>query len=330
MSKFTQIAETSHRLSLAAMEEASRTGHRTADIDHLLLALTITDQPAGQVLRSLGITLHAARGAIEDQHGEQLAALGVRARPPQSGPIAFHESGGYEWDDRALAIIQRAGGRGRRGDAGAVLRELLAEPSGLIENVLRRLNTSTTEVLEHLDAADRIPEHPASQGSHHALSKRTEAFVPAAPHEVWALISDPGRLPEWDVSIGTVEGAATQPRQPGSDWVAHFPTHRPDGKPLEVKPAMRRRRVHIDSYDPEIRVVWRVTYPDMDRANARVTDLALAPAAGGTQVTISCSWDRHPDRRRQRLLSWCMRPLTRFILWIQVAQIGSAIGRVFR
>lgn len=330
MSKFTQIAETSHRLSLAAMEEASRTGHRTADIDHLLLALTITDQPAGQVLRSLGVTLQAAREAIEDQHAEQLASLGITASPPQSGPIAFHESGGYEWGDRALAIIQRAGGRRRRGDAGAVLRELLAEPTGLIGEVLQRVGTSTNEILEHLDTAERIPEHTDTRSPRDPLSKQTEAFTPAPPHEVWALLSDPGRLPEWDLSIGSVEGDTNLPRLPGTSWVAHSPTHHPDGKPLKVKPALRRSEAQIDACDPEVRIVWRVTSPDMDRTNARVTDLTLAPAAGGTQVTISFSWDRHPDRRRRRFLSWCMRPLTRVVMGIQVAQIGSAIGRVFR
>lgn len=38
MSKFTDAAVTSHTLSVTAMEEASRLGQRTADIDHMFLA----------------------------------------------------------------------------------------------------------------------------------------------------------------------------------------------------------------------------------------------------------------------------------------------------
>ncbi len=51
MSKFTTSLATSHNLSLAAMEEASRVGQRTADIDHLFLALVMNKDVAGQVLR---------------------------------------------------------------------------------------------------------------------------------------------------------------------------------------------------------------------------------------------------------------------------------------
>ena len=77
MSKLTTTAATAHTLSLTAMEEASRLGQRTADIDHLFLALVVSEQRAGQVLRSLGITLDSAREAVVTQHAEQLASLGI-------------------------------------------------------------------------------------------------------------------------------------------------------------------------------------------------------------------------------------------------------------
>ena len=188
MSKFSDVADTSHQLSLAAMEEASRTGHRTADIEHLLLALTLTDQPGGQVLRGFGVTIETTRHAIAQQHAEQLASLGVTAHPSADGPIVFHETGGYEWSDRALAIIQRSAGRGRRGDAVAVLRELVAEPSGLIGDLLRRMDTPPEELLERLDAADRIPARPTTDRPRRPLSRRSEAFVPASLDEVWAQV----------------------------------------------------------------------------------------------------------------------------------------------
>lgn len=330
MSKFTDIADTSHQLSLTAMEEASRTGHRTADFEHLLLALTLTDQPAGQVLRSLGVTIERTRHAIAQQHVEQLASLGVLGRASEPGPIVFHETGGYEWSDRALAIIQRAGGRGRRGDAVAVLRELVAEPSGCIGDLLGRMDVAPAELLERLDTADRIPEHPNADRPSRPLSRRSETFVPAPLDEVWALLSDPRRIPEWDQSVGSVEAELSEPPRVGDAWIAHAQTHYADGRPLRMAPELRRRLVQLDALETETRVSWRTTFPDRERANARVVDLALAPAAHGTQVTISMAWDRHPARRPLPLVGWGMRPLTRLALWLQASQIGGGISRVFR
>ncbi|NNV08857.1 Clp protease, partial [Geobacillus sp. MMMUD3] len=95
MSRFTDSASTSYSLSITAMEEASRVGQREADIDHLFLALTVSEQTAGQVLRSLGITIDDAREAVAAQHAEQLAGLGIRMDPPEPGRIVFHETEGY-------------------------------------------------------------------------------------------------------------------------------------------------------------------------------------------------------------------------------------------
>ncbi|KAA9394526.1 hypothetical protein FCK90_06830 [Kocuria coralli] len=64
MSKLVRIARTSQELSLAAMEEASRQGRREADLEHLFIALVLTDQPAGRILRGLGITLDDARRGV--------------------------------------------------------------------------------------------------------------------------------------------------------------------------------------------------------------------------------------------------------------------------
>ena len=112
MSKFTRAASTSHTLSLAAMEEASRLGQRTADIDHLFLALALSEQAAGQVLRSFGITLDSAREAVAAQHTAQLASLGVETVVPEPGSIVFHKTGGYEWSPR---LSSSSSGQAREG-----------------------------------------------------------------------------------------------------------------------------------------------------------------------------------------------------------------------
>ena len=96
MSKFVQAAQTSQVLSLTALEEASRQGLREADIEHLFLALVLSDQVAGRVLREMGIGIDDARRAVREQHDAQLASLGVRAVLPDPGRIVFHETDGYE------------------------------------------------------------------------------------------------------------------------------------------------------------------------------------------------------------------------------------------
>src|SRR5690606_41760640 len=92
MSRFLSMAATMQTLSLAAMEEASREGRREADIEHLLLALTLNEQTAGQVLRRKGVTLEAVRTAVAAQHARQLSSLGVTTDAGQPGRIGFHET----------------------------------------------------------------------------------------------------------------------------------------------------------------------------------------------------------------------------------------------
>lgn len=331
MSKFTDMADTSHRLSLTAMEEASRYGQRTADIDHMLLALTVNEQVAGQVLRSLGITLEAAREAVEEQHAAQLASLGVTATAPEPGPIVFHETGGYEWGDRSLAVIKRASERDKRGDAAAVLRELVAEPSGLIDGLLHRLGSSPEVVLARLEEAERIPTHSPSRTTGATLTGSTEAFVPAPVSEVWALSADPSRIPEWDQMLGSIETTGTLTEMHAGDrWEGRARTERPDGKPTAIKPELRRQSIELRALEPQSLVEWQVSSPDAKLANARVTRIELTSAAGGTQLAITYGWERHPDRQPSPLFGFLMRPLTRFVIWMQLSQINAGISRVFR
>lgn len=343
MSKFTEMAATSHALSLAAMEEASRYGQRTTDIDHLLLALTVNEQTAGQVLRSLGITLAAARDAVTAQHNAQLASLGVEATMPEPGRIAFNETGGYEWSERSLQILKRSTERGRTGHdvafarssspAARVLRELVTEPSGVIEDLLGRLGSSPEAVLERLDEAEGIPAH-ASRSTNDSLTGVSQAFVPAAMTDVWQLLADPARISEWDPWVGVVElDESAAPPAPGVCWTALAPTAGPDGKAVRIKPKWRRQRVELLALQPESVIAWRTTFPDADRANSRDVRIELSPAAGGTTLHITLAFVRHPGRPRSlpgRLLKPALGPFYRWTLWLQLSQIGGAIGRVFR
>lgn len=360
MSRVTRSAATSYALSLAAMEETSRVGLRQADLEHLFLALSISEEPAGQVLRAEGVTLRAAREAIAEHHTEHLRALGVDHEPPAPGPIVFHQTGGYEWSERAQRVFSLANKHGS-GDAGAVLRELLAEPSGLAAELLARLGTSAAAVTERLEVAERIPtfgSHRAQAGpgaerpgvaaerevtspgaspARNQLMRTGTAFVPAPVAEVWELLIAAERMPEWDAIVGEVELPAElrglHPKL-GDAWAATARSETPDGKPMRVRPERRSLLVELTQLDEHLRIEWRMSFPDEPSANTRVIALSLAPAAGGTQLGMTFGWQPTADRpaagplrRAQRVL---LRPALRFVLWLQVAQLGSGISRVFR
>lgn len=331
MSTFTRRAATAQTLSVNAMEEASRTGQREADIDHMFIALVINEQVAGQVLRGLGITLDTARQAVAAQHAAQLESLGITARLPDAGRISFHETGGYEWSNRAAEVIKRANDRGKDGDAAAVLRDLLAEPSGLIVDVLGRLRTSPEEVSARLDEAERMPTGPVSSAVVRPLSGSAEAFVAAPVEDVWRLLGDPARMSEWDPAVGGVAIRMEEDYSvPGTAWDATARSHRPDGKSLRVKPERQRQHVTLLVAEENSRIAWRFTYPDAPRANARQVEIALEHTTGGTRLSMTLTWERDPSRRDRPVLGRLLRPVQRFGIWTQLTGIGNGISRVFR
>ena len=99
----------------------------------------------------MGISLDAARQAVEEQREAQLDSLGIDTSFPEAGRIVFHETDGYEWSPRALDLITKSSGKNKAGDAATVLRGLVAEPSGLISEILDRLGTTSDALLKQLD-----------------------------------------------------------------------------------------------------------------------------------------------------------------------------------
>ena len=329
MNKLVRAAQTSQSLSLAAMEEASRLGLREADIDHLFLALVINDQSAGRALRELGIDIDSARLAVEEQRDAQLTSLGIEATFPEAGRIVFHETDGYEWTRRARDLIAKSSGKGKPGDAAAVLRELVAEPSGLITGILGRLGTTPDVLIERLDRADSLSTKsmPAATKVKGRTTGATETFVSAPLDEVWAFLTDPARIPEWEPSIGTLDQTG-QEATPGTVWEDTAPAIYPDGKPVKIKPQFRRRSVEPIAIHQPDRIAWSFGYPDVAQSNSVLTEFALVNAPGGTQVRISRSWSRR--RGWRGLVAWPLRPIQKFLVWITLFQTGSAISRAFR
>lgn len=327
MSKFTRVAQTSQSLSLAAMEEASRSGLRQADIEHLFLALVIDDQSAGRSLREAGISLDAARRAVEEQHAAQVASLGIQASFPEPGRIVFHETDGYEWAPRAAELLTQSASKGKAGDTAAVLRELLSEPSGLIGDILTRLQTTPAEVLGILSRASEPVAAAKVTPQKGAITGLREVFVPAPAEDVWVLVSDPARVPEWEISTGSID-REEQDAAVGARWTGRAPQTRPDGKPLRIKPRYRRREIELVYLEPATAVTWQLTYPDSPASAGIRHAFALEEVAGGTQVRIRTTWKR--ARTWRRIVTWPLRPLMRFVVWLSLFQMGSAISRAFR
>lgn len=336
MSKFARAAATSQTLSLAAMEEASRMGQREPDVEHLLLALTLSEQTAGQVLRSHGVTLEATRQAIAEQRSLALQSIGIDLPAPDGGRITFHETNGYEWSKRAFDIITRASKGKNDGDAAAVLAELLTEPSGLIEELLQRLGTSPAALINQLADAEEsnAAATPSTSPTPIAVppdSKHgsTEVFVPAPIEKVWALLVNPQRMPEWEpLTGGIIAPGITGDAMVGASWLTIPPTEWPDGKTVRGRRGSERRRVELVSVAPESSISWRFTYPNLGRSNSYQLYIALSATTEGTRLGITLAWQRSRDWRRA--VGFMLTPLQRFAIWMQLRQFAGGISRAFR
>jgi uncharacterized protein YndB with AHSA1/START domain len=104
---------------------------------------------------------------------------------------------------------------------------------------------------------------------------KRETLVPAPPEEVWRLVSDPARLPQWWPGVTRVEDASS------AAWTTVLSS--PQGKSVRVD----YTRLEIE---PERRLLWRqeVEESPFERIlAAAATEIALAPDEGGTRVTIA-------------------------------------------
>ena len=97
----------------------------------------------------------------------------------------------------------------------------------------------------------------------------------ATPEDVWGLVSDPARLPQWWPGVTRVEEASADA------WTTVLSSRK--GKSLRIDYS----RVEAD---PQRRVVWRqeVEESPFERILASATtEIALAEDADGTRVTVS-------------------------------------------
>jgi uncharacterized protein YndB with AHSA1/START domain len=103
---------------------------------------------------------------------------------------------------------------------------------------------------------------------------RRETVVPKGVEEVWELVSDPARLPDWWPGVTRVEDATAVA------WTTVLTS--PKGK------AVRADYTRVAATEPE-RLVWRqeLAATPFERILAEsTTSVELAPAEGGTRVQV--------------------------------------------
>jgi uncharacterized protein YndB with AHSA1/START domain len=121
---------------------------------------------------------------------------------------------------------------------------------------------------------------------------RRERTVPAGPAEVWAVVSDPSRLPEWWPGVARVEEATPEA------WTnvltsSKGKTVRADYTRLEAEELRRLLWRHEVEESPFERILARST-----------TEIVLEPADGRTRVGIAVS---HQPRGWARLSPFQLR-----------------------
>jgi uncharacterized protein YndB with AHSA1/START domain len=121
---------------------------------------------------------------------------------------------------------------------------------------------------------------------------RRDRTVPAAPAEVWGVVSDPARLPQWWPGVSRVEQASPEA------WTNVLTS--PKGK------VVRADYTRIEVEEPR-RLLWRHEVEDspFERILARsTTAIALQPENGRTRVEIAVS---HQPRGWARLSPFQLR-----------------------
>ena len=121
---------------------------------------------------------------------------------------------------------------------------------------------------------------------------RRERTLPASPADVWGVVSDPARLPQWWPGVSRVEEASPEA------WTNVLTSSK--GK------TVRADYTRIEAEEPR-RVLWRHEVEDspFERILARsITEIALEPEDGRTRVEIAVS---HQPRGWARLSPFQMR-----------------------
>jgi hypothetical protein len=144
-------------------------------------------------------------------------------------------------------------------------------------------------------------------------------------HDVWELLDDVHRHPEWNPVVGSVEpeGDAI-----GDAWIVVVPATRADGTPTRTPAERRRRRLRLRAREQASVIAWRFEHVDLPRVTPQDLRVELHETPGGSQLRLILSAARRSGWRG--LVSLPLRPAHRFLLWITVTQMAAGISRRFR
>lgn len=132
------------------------------------------------------------------------------------------------------------------------------------------------------------------------------------------------------MAIGRSRSASSRSVSVWSGPCSATTTSLPDGRQLRVKDEFRRQRVDLVRREAPTSIQWRFTHPDATHSNPRLIAFTLEHAAGGVQLRMTLTWETPQGRGGRRLVHTMMKPLYRFAIYMQLAQLESGITRVFR
>src|SRR3954451_23912969 len=131
-------------------------------------------------------------------------------------------------------------------------------------------------------AARRVRRALTRRGRRRVMVVRRERVVPAAPDEVWRIVSDPLRLAAWWPGVSRVEEASRDA------WTTVLVSK--TGKSVRADYSL------VEAEEPE-RVVWRheVEASPFERLlRDSTTEIALAADGGGGGTRVRVTLNQHP------------------------------------
>lgn len=319
MSKWTGAMTTAMELSSAASEEATRAGSPEVDVDHLFLALVLSGGAAGDLLRSYGVTIDAARTAIDAEQTDQLASLGISAPDVTPRQLTPAYQTRLDWTPRAREVLKRTSSPF---DGLALLRGVITERSGTVTRLLRRLDVDLEPLLERLF---QEPASPAQRTDSSHAGRRgivcVTGFIPAPLDDVWAVVNDPARIPEWDDFTGTVT-----PSDRLDTWTARPQKVTAAGEKVPLKhPA---EIVQLLADDQTHRVIREVSWPTRRHATNQIVTITLTRQSLGCRIEITSSL--RGARGVRRMMHLALTPLQRLIMRSMLTQQIASLSRIFR
>lgn len=320
MTKLATLFENSTRLSLTTAEEAQRFGHPAVDVEHVFLALALSETTAGRRLRQAGVHIAAARDAVQAQHAERLAGMGIHDVPVPPAQMPTQGGGHVEWNERALDVFSRYGGDGH---GLVLLGELIDDPGGFVAAVVRRLDVDPDALLR---GAEDPTGSPAAPGQLQTTERgwwqvAYAAFIPAPVETVWALLEDAVRRPEWDTALASIraDGPAGASR-----WIGQARPY-PSGRSRWRVPRRARTQIieRIGRDEPH-QIEWHITYPGLNEAYSRRLRIILDEQPGGTRIHLRL------QGKRPHVLANVRIRVRRFIAAGELTGFASGISRAFR